>query len=156
MNHWAVGGLTTCGVSRIWNQGTAIWHSWVDITSLSTAVVSGFGVHTDTFLVAAIEPFLSLSVSLSVVHTDLERRGSCVWVGHAWAGSHLPWFGGGGSCLDGTVHRLAAGIVGVLGHSTVRRYLWVPCTPLCTFVSSCLLVDTFTLELAAILPSLSL
>lgn len=38
---------------------------------LSTAVVSGFGVHTDTFLVAAIEPFLSLSVSLSVVHTDL-------------------------------------------------------------------------------------
>lgn len=41
-----------------------------DILPLSTAVVSSFGVHTDTFLVTAIVPFLSLSVSLSVVHTD--------------------------------------------------------------------------------------
>lgn len=41
-----------------------------EMLPLSTTVVSSFGVHTNTFLVTAIEPFLSLSVSLSVVHTD--------------------------------------------------------------------------------------
>lgn len=57
----------------------------------------------------------------------IERRGSCVWVGYVWVGSYLFWFGGGGGCLDGIVYRLVVGIVGVLGYSIVRRYLWVFC-----------------------------
>lgn len=104
MNHWAAGSLATCGVIGVRHQGTSSRYSWVDITSLTTAVVSSLGIHTDALLVTAVKPFLSLSVSLSIVNADLERWRGSVGVGHARAGGDLSWFGGGSSWLDGAVH----------------------------------------------------